>query len=200
MGGRVLEPDLTRLHLFVEMRHLGENLRVLRRDAVGSVEAADEVVEAGRAEQHLEGVALSAGRVERHEPGREGPPCATQALFRDLQLRLVRLQLGSDPVQLHRCQVVCLDHALEVRVELLDLAHHALGFGLLRRDRGIADCRRRHQNGREAQGYDCRRRTSNRAANRSGRWARSAPQVGPVRHKLGTLATRPDARNQVSKP
>ena len=51
LGGRVLEPDLTRLHLFVEMRHLGENLCVLRRDAVGSVEAADEVVEAGRAEQ-----------------------------------------------------------------------------------------------------------------------------------------------------
>ena len=64
----------------------------------------------------------------------------------------------------------------------------------------VADCRRRHQNGREAQGYDCRRRTSNRAANRSGRWARSAPREGPVRHRFGTLATRSDGRNRLPKP
>ena len=182
------------------MRDLSENLSVLRGDPVGRVEAVDKIVEARRAEQHLQGVALPVRRVERDEPRRERRLRVAQALLCDLELRVVRLEVGSDPVQLHRRQVISLDHTLEARVELLDLAHDTLRLGLLRCDRRVPDSRGRQQRGRKAQCHDCRRRTSNRAANRTGRWARSAPREGPVRHKFGTLATRPDARKPLFKP
>ena len=196
----MLEADLLRLHLVVEASDLAENVAVLRGDAVRRVEAVDEVVEAGGAEQHREGVALPVRGIERDESRRERCLCTPETLLRNLELYVICLQVGANAVQLHGREVVRLDCPLEARVELLHLAHDALGLGLLRGDRGVAGGRRRRQRGREAGNHDCRRRTSNRAANRSGRWARSAPREGPVRHKFGTLATRSDTRNRLFKP
>src|SRR5919201_6821705 len=201
---RVLEPGLSSLHLVVEAGDLGEHVRVLRRDPVRRVEAIDEVVEARRAEEHLERVALAVRGVQLNEASREGRLSLLQALLRDPELGVIRLQVGANVVQLDGREVVGLDGTLKARVEALNLVQDALRLGLLRGDRGVADGRGSHERCCKAQGDDCRRRTFNRAANtlanNSGRWARSAPREGPVSHKCGTLATPSDGRKPHGKP
>jgi hypothetical protein len=131
---RVLEPALPLLDLGAEAGHLLEHERVLLRDPVDRVHAAEHVVEARRAEQNCERGILAVVHVELDDPSRELTLRALEALLRDREALCVRAQVVLDPVEPDVREVVGLDGSLEARVELADLAEHALGLGLLRRD------------------------------------------------------------------
>src|SRR5437762_9355760 len=116
-----------------------------------------------------------------------------EAPLRDREAARVQREIVLDVRELHVREVVRLDRALEARVQLLDLAEHALGLRLFRLN-GISGGR---NSGRSTQRYQrddqCRRLTSSRA--RGGRAARQAPSwEGPGRHKHGTLTSPSDSR------
>ena len=198
---RRLEPLALLLDLGAEDLHLLEDLRALIRDPVHRVEPVDQVVHRGRPEQDLEPRVLASRRVQRDQMGVEHALRVPEVRPRELQLGLVRPQVALDPGELLVREVVRVDGPLEVRVETLDLGHHALRLGLLRGDRtGVGKRRRGSHEGRgdADEGYsrlphaNAGERTCPGHDGRTGR--------GPVRHEHGTLTTLPDDRKRTTVP
>ena len=88
-----------RLDLAAELTHFGEHARVLAADPLGHVEPVEEVVEALRPEDHLDGAARVAVDVER--PGaalRCAPARIPRLCLRDHEMPPVRLQVGESSI------------------------------------------------------------------------------------------------------
>ena len=94
--------------------------RVLARDALDGVEPSDDVVEAARAEDHLERRVSVAVHVQVAEALGDPRLRDPEALSRGLEMARVRAQVGVDPVELDVRVVVRLDRLREARVELLE--------------------------------------------------------------------------------
>ena len=117
---------------------LAEHVRVEIRHAAGVVEAVDHVVEALRAENHLEG-RRRLGSVERDEPGRDRALALLQVVPCDAELTLVLTEVALDPLQLRRRGVVLGAGPLERVGQVAKLTHHLLRLCALRGDRGVAE-------------------------------------------------------------
>jgi len=138
LGMRVLQPGAVFLDGAPELDDLGQHSRVLVGDAVGGVDAVDHVVEARRADDHVDRGTLVPGGVEGDEPGRERLLGPQEARLRDGELVRVVPQVALDLLQPDVREVVRLDRFLDARVELVVLTEHVLRLGLLRADRGVA--------------------------------------------------------------
>ena len=95
-----------------EVPDLPDDTRVERRDALRGVEARHHVVEAPRAEDHLERRAL-AGLVERDEPLRHRALAGREVVARDAALLAVLAHVLLDVSELELRQVVALNRRLE---------------------------------------------------------------------------------------
>jgi hypothetical protein len=138
---------LLELRLVLGDRHLeGSDLlddaRILLGGRVDRLDAVEEVLEAGRAEQDRECRVVLGRGVRTDQPGRE-------RVLRDLQVRSGQLQLlavlalvGLDLLQLDVGEVVLLDRPAEALVDLLNLREHTLCLRLLRGDRARRRIRR----------------------------------------------------------
>jgi hypothetical protein len=164
LGMRMLELALPPLHLGAEVPDLPEHERVLGGDAVGGIHAAEQVVEARRAQEHRERRVLAVGGVELDEASGELLLRMAEASLGHRQAVGVRRQIVLDVRELDVRKVVGLHGALEARIELLNLAEHALRLRLLRRDRRVGKCRngRRREDRCRRDDY-CRRLSSGRA-------------------------------------
>ncbi len=148
LGGELV---LLCAHELAERDHLAEHLGVLVGDAVDGVEVAQEVVEALRAEEHVERRVLLVGRVERDEPRRQHLLRAPEVVARDVEVVAVHLLVVLDLAELVLGAVVRLDLLPELLVDLVDLGEHGLGLRLLRADRRIGGrCAYDQESGREA--------------------------------------------------
>ena len=95
-----------------------EDPRVLARDALDRVEPRDDVVEALRAEDHLERRVALAVDVQIAEALGDAPLRDDEALPRGDEVLGVRREVAVDPVELDVRVVVRLDRLLEARVKL----------------------------------------------------------------------------------
>ncbi len=153
LRSRLRELALAHAHLGPGPADLLHDADVLLGDALGRVEPVDELVEAGRPEDHLERRLLALG-VERHQALGEvtlGEPVGPAG---DGEVPLVLLDVGLDLVEPQRRGVVGLDRELEVPVDLGDLRQHALGLGLGSPDLGRGGHGR---GGRREGGHGCHR-------------------------------------------
>ena len=124
----------------LERDHLVHYGHVLRRDGLHRLDAAHEIVDALRAEQHGERRLVVTRHVDRDQPLRERALRPAEVRARRVQPDLVDAQALLDDVQLRRRRVVRGARALEARVEAVDLREDALRLGLLRADRRVAGC------------------------------------------------------------
>ena len=180
-------------HLVPELPDVLQHLCVLPADALGHVEAVEQVVEALRAEDHLDRAARVAVDVEGAQPLRDVHLRRTEARPRDHEMPSVRLQVGVDLRELDGREVVRLRRVTEPRVEVTDLRQHRLSLLALRRDGGVG--RRRACGEHEEHAESRERRYEERG--RSPSEERHAPSQPPVErpadggvtgHKSGSLA------------
>jgi len=189
--GTELNPALA--YLVAELPDVVQHLRVLPADALGHVETVEQVVEALRAEDHLDGAARVTVDVERTQPFRDVHLRCAEARPRDPEMPAVRLQVGVDLRELDVREVVRLRRMPEARVEGTDLRQHRLRLLALRRNGGVG--RRRACGEQEEDAESRERRNDDRG--RSPCEERHAPSRSPVDrpadggvtgHKSGSLA------------
>src|SRR5919204_2309742 len=121
----------------LERRDLPRHLRVLAGDAVDGLDPVQEVVEAARAEEHLERRVLVVRGVDGDDPSRQRRLGVPEARLRDAELEAGALLVALDAGELDVRRVVRLDRLLEVDVEAIDLCEDLPRLALLRRDRGV---------------------------------------------------------------
>src|SRR5258706_4769272 len=122
----------------LEADHLIHDGRVLCRDRLHRLDAADEIVDALCAEQYCKLRLIVTRRVDRNETLRQRDLRLPEVRARRAQADLVDLQAVLDRVQLRARRFVGALSTMQARVELLDLAHDLLGLGLLRADVRVA--------------------------------------------------------------
>jgi hypothetical protein len=127
----VLQVRAMRLDLVPVGLDLREDPGVLARHAVHGVDPGDDVVEAARAQQHVERRVAIAVDVEVAEALGDPALRDVQALARGDEVAGVDLELTVDAVELYGRAVVRLDGHAQVRVEVLELDHDGLRLGLL---------------------------------------------------------------------
>ena len=142
------------LDLVPEALDVPEHLRVLAADALGHVQAIEEVVEVLGAEDDLDGAARVAVDVEGPEALRDVRLRDGQARLRDVEMAPVRLEIRVDLVELDVREVVGLDRVRELGVHLADLGEDRLRLLVLGADRGI---RRRRARADEQRRSKCLR-------------------------------------------
>ena len=196
---RLLEVGAARLDFLAVALDRSEDLRVLARHPLDRVEPRDDVVEAARAEDHLERRVALPVDVQITKSLGDALPRDDEALLRGDQMLRVRREIVVDLLKLNVCVVVCLDRLLEVAVQAVDLGHDRLGLRALRRDR-LARCR---SNGKQKPGGACRsdneywRPSGSRASEDGPSALPDRPAGGGLaRHKSETLAASPDACNR----
>ena len=157
-----------------------DDLRVQLRDAVRGVDPVDHVVEALRAEDHLERRGLSR-RVERHEPLRDRALARLQVAAWRCAARAVLAQVALDLRELDVREVVLRPRSSS-ESESSDLTHDLLRLGLLRRDRGVG---KRRDCGQKSRRRSRRERTapSQPTITTPGSGTGRAHREGPVRHE-----------------
>ena len=191
------ELGTTRLHLVAEPAHVLQDLCVLSTDPLCHVEAIEEVVEALRAEDHLDRAGGVAVDVERAQTLGDVPLRSDEARPGDHEVPAVRLEVRVDLAELDVREVVRLRRMPELRIELLDLREDSLRLCPLRRDRRV----RRGRPGDDQQERRKRRERQNEERAWSLRERRHATSRSPVDrpadggvtgHKSGSLAASSD--------
>ncbi len=119
------------LHLTPELLHVAEHRGVLLSDALGDVEAGQDVVEALGAEDDLDRTLAVAVDVESAQTLRDALPRHAEALGRDDQVPRVRAQVGVELRELDVGEVVRLRRLLDAQVDLLHLGPDPLRLGAL---------------------------------------------------------------------
>ena len=135
VGARLLEVLATCLDLLAVLLDRVQDPRVLARDALDRVEPGDDVVEALRAEDHLERRVALAVDVEVAEALLDALLRDDEALPGGREVLRVRHEVGVDAIELDVRVVPRLDRRLELVVHALDLGDDRLGLGTLRLDR-----------------------------------------------------------------
>ncbi len=147
----LLEIGPARLDLLAIPLDRLQDPRVLARDALDGVEPRDDVVEALRAEDHLERRVALPVDVQVAQSLGDALLRDDEALLRRGEVLRVRREVGVDLSELDVRVVPGLDRLLELGVHAVDLGHDRLGLLALRGDR-LPRCR---SNGKQEPGGSC---------------------------------------------
>src|ERR671919_236521 len=200
LGARVLELVAVLVNLAAILAYLREDPRVLARHALDRVDPGDDVVQALRAEKHLERGVAVAVHVDVAETLGDAGLRDVQALARGDEMACVDVELTVDAIELDVRVVVGLDRDRQARVEVLQLADDGLRLRLLVLDVRVGGGRSRGKQKRPGEcrdEHDLRRPSGCRAPTLAPAPPPNSPAGGGLaRHKSRSLAPFPDARNR----